>query len=98
MRDPVLLPGSGNIVDRVNIHRWLLSNEQDPFTRQAMKESDVVQQPQLKQQIQAWKKKRMQEIKQGGNKVKYGNHTVIKDEKSDEKIFGNGPSLMQEEE
>ena len=96
MKDPVLLPGSGNIVDRVNIHRWLLSNEQDPFTRQAMKESDVVEQPHLKEEIEVWKKKRMQEIKQGGKKVKYANHAVIKDEKSEKEIFGNNPILKEE--
>ena len=39
MKDPVLLPGSGNVVDRVNIHRAFLIDERDPFTRQAMKES-----------------------------------------------------------
>lgn len=39
MKDPVLLPGSREIVDRVTIHRALLELEQDPFTRQPLKES-----------------------------------------------------------
>ncbi len=37
MKDPVLLPGSREIVDRVTIHRALLELEQDPFTRQPLK-------------------------------------------------------------
>jgi len=37
MKDPVLLPGSGNVVDRVNIRRSLLNDERDPFTRQPLK-------------------------------------------------------------
>ena len=39
MKDPVLLPGSGNIVDRITIHRHLLTDERDPFTRAPLKES-----------------------------------------------------------
>jgi hypothetical protein len=42
MKDPVLLPNSGNIVDRVNIHRSLLIDERDPFTRAPLKYSDVI--------------------------------------------------------
>jgi hypothetical protein len=49
MKDPVQLPGSGNIVDRVAIHRSLLSVEQDPFTRQPLKESDLIPQKELKE-------------------------------------------------
>jgi hypothetical protein len=37
MIDPVKLPGSGEIVDRVNIHRALLIDERNPFTRQPLK-------------------------------------------------------------
>jgi len=44
MKDPVLLPGSGNTVDRVNIHRSLLIDERDPFTRGPLKYVDVVEQ------------------------------------------------------
>jgi hypothetical protein len=41
MKDPVLLPGSGNIVDRITIHRHLLTDERDPFTRAPLTESEV---------------------------------------------------------
>lgn len=59
MRDPVLLPGSRNIVDRVAIHRSLLSVEQDPFTRQPLKENELIPQKELKEEIEIWKKKRL---------------------------------------
>jgi len=42
MKDPVLLPGSGNIVDRINIKKHLLIDERDPFTRAPLKYSEVV--------------------------------------------------------
>lgn len=41
MMDPVQLP-SGNIVDRKNILRHLLSDKTDPFTRQALTEDQLV--------------------------------------------------------
>jgi ubiquitin conjugation factor E4 B len=44
MKDPVLLPSSRSIVDRVAIHRSLLSVEQDPFNRQPLKESELIPQ------------------------------------------------------
>ena len=36
MKDPVQLP-SGYIVDRAYIHKHLLNDERDPFTRATMK-------------------------------------------------------------
>lgn len=36
MKDPVKLP-SGNVVDRAFIHKHLLNDERDPFTRQPLK-------------------------------------------------------------
>jgi hypothetical protein len=58
MKDPVLLPNSGNIVDRVNIHRSLLIDERDPFTRSALLYKDVVEQKALRIEIEEWKLKR----------------------------------------
>jgi len=51
MKDPVLLPGSGNIVDRINIKKHLLIDERDPFTRAPLKYSEVVEQSSLRKEI-----------------------------------------------
>ena len=59
MKDPVLLPGSGNIVDRINIKKHLLIDERDPFTRAPLKYSEVVEQSSLRKEIQTWKSKRL---------------------------------------
>lgn len=52
MRDPVLLPSSGVIVERRVIERHLISDEFDPFNRAPLKRSDLIPQPELKRQIQ----------------------------------------------
>jgi ubiquitin conjugation factor E4 B len=54
MRDPVLLPTSGNIVDRSTISQHLLNDEMDPFNRAPLKMSAIVPQTELKAKIQAW--------------------------------------------
>jgi ubiquitin conjugation factor E4 B len=41
MTDPVTLP-SGQVVDRKNILRHLLSDPHNPFSRQPMKEEDLM--------------------------------------------------------
>ncbi len=60
MKDPVQLPGSGKIVDRVSIHRSLLLDEKDPFTRQPLKVGELIPQKSLKDEIEIWKKKRIE--------------------------------------
>jgi hypothetical protein len=54
MSDPVRLPESGVIVDRVTIERHLLSNSMDPYSRTPLDIKDVVAQPELKARIEAW--------------------------------------------
>jgi hypothetical protein len=41
MTDPVLLPTSGNIMDRANIMRHLLNSQTDPFNRQDLTEEQL---------------------------------------------------------
>ncbi len=89
MKDPVLLPGSGNIVDRVNIQRSLLIDQRDPFTRAPLKYGEVLEQKALKQEIQDWKMKRFEELKKGGKQVKYGNIQNCKKEKDEEERIFN---------
>lgn len=54
MTDPVRLPSSGNIVDRLTISQHLLNDETDPFNRSALNISEVEPLPELKSKIAAW--------------------------------------------
>ncbi|XP_074654460.1 ubiquitin conjugation factor E4 B-like [Tubulanus polymorphus] len=58
MREPVLLPTSGNIMDRPIIMRHLLNSQTDPFSRQPLKEEDLQPVPELKAKIEAWVKEK----------------------------------------
>jgi ubiquitin conjugation factor E4 B len=54
MRDPVLLPTSGNIVDRATITTQLLQTSIDPFNRKPLSIGQVEPQDELREEIQAW--------------------------------------------
>jgi ubiquitin conjugation factor E4 B len=71
MSEPVRLPG-GQYLDRVTIKRQLLSDERDPFTRAPLKISELKVDEQLKAEIEKWKKQRLEELKKGDKKLKYG--------------------------
>ena len=51
MTDPVRLPGSGNVIDRLVIKKHLLSDKTDPFNRALLKEEDLIEMPELKKEI-----------------------------------------------
>ncbi|XP_076074488.1 ubiquitin conjugation factor E4 A-like isoform X2 [Mytilus galloprovincialis] len=55
MKDPVILPSSGNIVDRSTIARHLLSDQNDPFNREALSLDMVIPHAELQEKIEAWK-------------------------------------------
>jgi ubiquitin conjugation factor E4 B len=59
MRDPVRLPGT-QVVDRINIKRHLLNDQRDPFTRSPLKEVELVSDKELKDEIDRWKKNRLE--------------------------------------
>lgn len=48
MTDPVKLPLSGTVVDRLTIKKHLLSDKTDPFNRKPLKEEDLIEMPDLK--------------------------------------------------
>jgi len=52
MKDPVLLPTSGTIIDRVTIMKHLLSDPTDPFNRQKLTKEMLVPQSELKEKIE----------------------------------------------
>ncbi|KAF2720810.1 hypothetical protein K431DRAFT_225608 [Polychaeton citri CBS 116435] len=55
MTDPVILPTSGNTVDRAMIRSHLLSDPTDPFNRQPLRIEQVTPNTELKEQIEKWK-------------------------------------------
>lgn len=56
MVDPVILPSSGNVMDRAIITRHLLNSSTDPFNRQALTEDDLKPDNELRERILAWKR------------------------------------------
>mmetsp|Transcript_39706 Transcript_39706/g.38268 ORF Transcript_39706/g.38268 Transcript_39706/m.38268 type:complete len:91 (+) Transcript_39706:236-508(+) len=54
MREPVLLPSSGNICDKSTMKRILLNDEHDPFNRAPLKISDLKDDQVLKARIEKW--------------------------------------------
>ncbi|CAD5117321.1 DgyrCDS6107 [Dimorphilus gyrociliatus] len=55
MTDPVLLPTSGNIVDKTTIARHILSDQTDPFNRLPLSMKMLEPQADLKERIENWK-------------------------------------------
>jgi len=51
MKDPVLLPTSNTITDRLTIIKHLLSDNTDPFNREKLTKDMLIPQPELKQKI-----------------------------------------------
>lgn len=64
MEDPVLLPTSGNVMDRKHITRHLLSTPNDPFNRQPLTEEMLKPDLELKEKINRWKQ---QKSRSGGS-------------------------------
>jgi len=59
MRDPVILPGSQQRIDREVIVRHLLNDRCDPFTRQPLTEDMLRPDLELRARIQAWVRERL---------------------------------------
>lgn len=59
MKNPVLLPTSNVIVDKNSIKRHLLNEEIDPFNRKPLKLNDLIDQPELKKEIEEFIKKKL---------------------------------------
>ncbi|KAF9170198.1 hypothetical protein BGX20_009313 [Mortierella sp. AD010] len=56
MEDPVLLPTSNISIDRSTIKSHLLSDSTDPFNRKPLKIGDVIDNVELREKIQEWKR------------------------------------------
>ena len=55
MSDPVKLP-SGKVMDRSVLTRILLDSAIDPFSRQPLSQENVEECPELRAEIENWKK------------------------------------------
>jgi ubiquitin conjugation factor E4 A len=64
MKEPVILPSSGKVVDRSTIAKHLLSDETDPFNRQPLTLDMVQHHHALKEKINKWIKSETQESDQ----------------------------------
>jgi ubiquitin conjugation factor E4 B len=51
MTDPVKLPASDTVIDRLTIKKHLLSDKTDPFNRSPLAEEDLIEMPELKEEI-----------------------------------------------
>jgi len=63
MKDPVLLPTSKVITDRLTIMKHLLSDENDPFNRMKLTKEMLIPQPELQQRIQDFFKEKRDQRK-----------------------------------
>jgi ubiquitin conjugation factor E4 B len=61
MEDPVTLPSSKQVVDRSTIRSHLLSDAHDPFNRVPLKIEDVIDNVELRNEIQSWKAQKLAE-------------------------------------
>jgi ubiquitin conjugation factor E4 B len=59
MEDPVILPSSKMIVDRVTIETHLLSDPKDPFNRANLKKEELIPNDDLKERIIKYKKSKI---------------------------------------
>lgn len=55
MEDPVELPGSKTIIDRITIKQHLLNDPHDPFNRAPLKFEEVISRDDIKQKILDYK-------------------------------------------
>lgn len=58
MIDPVTLPVSRTVMDRSTIRQHLLSDPHDPYSRAPLKIEEVLDNPERKAEIMAWKQER----------------------------------------
>ena len=97
MRDPVKLPSSGVILDRATIKISLLDKEEDPYNRQPLKESELIDLPELKKEIEDWitvqidvlKKSRAQDVfrKKALANIKSNNAMIEEEEEDPSTLF-----------
>lgn len=64
MRDPVVLPTSGTVMDRATIMRHLLTDQRDPINRQLLTPDMLTPAAELKSRIDTWL--REQRMSSGG--------------------------------
>ena len=84
MTDPVRLPRSKQVVDRVTIQRHLMNSRTDPFNRSELKEEELLEEPQLKEEIDTWMREKKEEWLEGLRKKEEGKTEEGEEEKDDD--------------
>lgn len=59
MEDPVELPSSKTVIDRITIKRHLMNDPHDPFNRAPLTFDQVIPRPDLKQKIEDYKDEKL---------------------------------------
>lgn len=82
MKDPVRLPSSGTIMDRVTIRKHLLNDKSDPYNRDPLLEEMLVPLPELKQRIEEYFKGALKALRE--KKIKKNSYHQLSN--ADEKV------------
>ncbi|KAL4470333.1 hypothetical protein ABPG74_011944 [Tetrahymena malaccensis] len=91
MTDPVKLPKSEVIIDRITIIKHLLNDKTDPFTRDQLQESDLIPMPELKLEIQEFINQQLQE-----NKLKkQAKNVETEEQKNDEETISSSTLINE---
>ncbi|EAR89515.2 ubiquitin elongating factor core protein (macronuclear) [Tetrahymena thermophila SB210] len=91
MTDPVKLPKSEVIIDRVTIVKHLLNDKTDPFTRDQLQESDLIPMLELKQEISEFINQQLQK-----NKLKKQAKNIETEEQKDNEEAISTSSFLSE--
>jgi len=62
MKDPVELPSSKQVVDRLTIVKHLLNDKTDPFNRDPLAEEQLIPLPELRAEIQFFLKQKRDQL------------------------------------
>lgn len=69
IKDPVKLPASGVVMDRAIITRCLLNAAHDPYNRKPLTPEQLIPQPELKAEIEAYVGKKKAELRAKRGKI-----------------------------
>eukprot|EP00092_Neocalanus_flemingeri_P031431 GFUD01034137.1.p1 GENE.GFUD01034137.1~~GFUD01034137.1.p1 ORF type:complete len:1600 (-),score=340.09 GFUD01034137.1:699-5498(-) len=92
MKEPVILPSSGKVVDRSTIAKHLLSDETDPFNRQPLTMDMVKPDLVLKAKIQKWIKEQTDPSHEE-NDILHNNASLSRQTEESETNFSGGHSV-----
>jgi ubiquitin conjugation factor E4 B len=97
MSDPVTLPATKMTVDRLTIQRHLMNNATDPFSRAPLTEAQLIEEPELKVEIEKWVAERKEAFRESKRALKEQQDNEEK-EKQRTEMASSVESLSTEEQ